>query len=79
MYCFFRPLDEGSEAKKTSSSRGLLTTPSRFQKTNGSGWNSADCDAICFTGMRKENYLFILICTSMMGFSSVTGISSCMT
>ena len=52
MYCFFRPLDEGSEAKKTSSSRGLLTTPSRFQKTKeGSGWASTNnIDAICFTG-----------------------------
>ena len=70
MYCFFRPLDEGSEAKKTSSSRGLLTTPSRFQKTLGSGqWNSDDSDAICFTGMRK---LLFYTYTSMMEFPFVT-------
>ena len=48
---FFRPLNEGNETKKTSSSWGLLTTPSRFGNSVRAGWHSTgDLDVICFTG-----------------------------
>ena len=62
MYCFFRPLDEGSEAKKTSISRALLTTPNRFRNKLENGWNSNGNDAICFTGMyEKTTFLYLYI------------------
>ena len=67
-YCFLRPLNEASKAKKTSLSRALLTTPRRFKNTVGSGWNSVDSDSICFTGMRK-----LLFYT----YTSINGVSFC--
>ena len=62
----FRALNEGNETKKTSSSHGLLTTPSRFSRIVHNPWPPGDLpDLICFTVDRN---ISILGCCSFGGY-----------